>query len=176
MLCLDLCSGMKTATKAMADRGWRVVTVDIDPAFSPEFVADVREWSWTGPRPDLIWASPPCDEFSREAMPWSRTGKTPDLSIYQACLRIIRECCPRFWVIENTRGAQKYFGRYKAVRYPYYFWGHFPALGHVDISKRKPKEKWTSANKAGRATIPYEISLAFCLAVERAIEMELVYA
>lgn len=105
MLMLDLCCGLKGASAAMRNRHWTIVTVDIDPLFTPDVVADVRSWSWTGQSPDLIWASPPCDEFSREFMPWSQTGKTPDLSVIEGCKRIIRESNPRYWIIENTRGA-----------------------------------------------------------------------
>lgn len=53
LLMLDLCCGLKGASAAMRDRGWEVVR---------------------GRRPDLVWASPPCTEFSRESMPWTKTG------------------------------------------------------------------------------------------------------
>jgi site-specific DNA-cytosine methylase len=70
MLMLDLFAGRKGASRAMVARGWTVVTVDIDPSYEPDIVGDLRRWSWNGPRPDLLWASPPCDEFSRWFMPW----------------------------------------------------------------------------------------------------------
>ena len=163
-LMLDLCSGLKTASAGMRSMGWEVVTVDIDPMFEPDFVADVRTWSWSGRRPDLVWASPPCDEFAREFMPWSRTGKVPDLSIVEGCKRIIQECNPTYWVIENVRGAVKYLGTPRVIYYPFYLWGFFPDLGVLKLDHRK-KESYTSSKKAERAKIPYGLSLAFSQAI-----------
>ena len=36
MLMLDLCSGLGGASKAMKERGWDVITVDVNPEFSPD--------------------------------------------------------------------------------------------------------------------------------------------
>lgn len=71
MLMLDLCCGLGGASKAMKERGWDVITVDIDPEFNPTIVADLRTFHYSGPRPDLVWASPPCTEFSKYSMPES---------------------------------------------------------------------------------------------------------
>lgn len=108
-LMLDLCCGLKGASAAMRERGWEVVTIDNDPRFDPDVVADVRTFRWEGPRPDLVWSSPPCVEFSRESMPWCRRGIVPDMSIVDACVRISRESDARFWLLENVRGAIKWF-------------------------------------------------------------------
>lgn len=167
---LDLCCGLKGASAAMRVRGWRVVTVDIDPRFEPDIVADVRSWTWKGQRPDLLWASPPCDEFSREFMPWSRTGKVPNLSIIEGCRRIISECNPRYWIIENTRGAVPYLGKPAKVLYPYYLWGFFPELPHVAVVT-VAKELLSSTAKAERARIPYELSALIARVVEQAIPL-----
>ena len=169
LLMLDLCSGLGGASAAMSNRGWSVIRVDIDPCFAPDVVANVREWSYEGSPPDLIWASPPCTEFSRESMPWCRTGKTPDMSIVLACKRIIQECNPRFWIIENVRGAirwfQPHFGE-PAARYgPFYLWGHFPPLGDFCLDYRR-KESYNSKQQAERAFIPYQLSFAVAQAVE----------
>lgn len=132
MLILDLCAGLKGASQAMKERGWQVITLDIDPRFKCDITADVREWHYPAefPRPDLIWASPPCDEFARESMPWSKTGKTPDMSIVLACKRIIEEAQPKYYVVENVRGAINYFrphfGNYRYHVGAFYLWGFFP--------------------------------------------------
>jgi hypothetical protein len=158
-LMLDLCCGLGGASAAMRAAGWEVVTLDNDPRFEATITTDIRSWSWPGRTPDLVWASPPCTEFSRESMPWSRTGKTPDMSIVLACVRIIKECRPRLWVIENVRGAAKYFkpvlGKYRQTCGPFFLWGNFlPFVCRV----RPFKEKLSSTKRAERAKVPWKLS------------------
>jgi hypothetical protein len=167
---LDLCSGLGGASAAMRDRDWDVVAVDINNTFNPTYTADVREWSWEGPPPTLVWASPPCIEFSREAMPWTKTGIEPDLSIIEACIRIVNETNPQYFVLENVRGSIKWIrpilGRWRARYGPFFLWGYFPELDNFDFNY-KSKESYTSMRKAERAMIPYSISLALALAIEK---------
>lgn len=166
---LDLCSGLKGASAAMRERGWRVVTVDNEPALQPDIVADVRAWSWDGLTPDLVWASPPCIEFARESMPWSRTGRQPDMSIVDACFRIVRECKPRYWIIENVRGAIPFwlakYGVPRAIYGPFYLWGFFPSLGNFVLEYRR-KESYSSGDKR-RGGIPFQLSLAVSCTIEQ---------
>lgn len=170
MLMLDLCCGMKGASQAMKAAGWSVVTVDIDERFSPDVVADLVTWRYNGPRPDFIWASPPCTEFSRESMPWCRTGNFPDMSIVIACKRIIQETCPKYWIIENVRGAIKYFipvlGRPRASFGPFFLWGFFPFSGAHPLQYRK-KESYSSSDPAARAKVPEQLSRIVMTGISR---------
>lgn len=169
MLMLDLCCGLKGASQAFAARGWDVVTLDIDPRFNPDIVADLREWQWTGPRPDLIWLSDPCTEFSRESMPWCRTGNAPDLSIVLAGLRVIRNAQPRTWVRENVRGSipwvRPFLGDPRERHGPFFLWGNFPPLGRPHLAMRK-KESYSSTQRAERAKVPAALSEALAIALE----------
>lgn len=165
MLMLDLCCGLKGASQAMRDRGWQVVTLDIDPQFNPDIVADLREWSWHGDCPDLIWISPPCTEFARESMPWCKTGNQPDLSIVNAAQRLVQEI-GGLWVIENVRGAQPYLGPAQQIHGPFYLWTNLPPIGKPIRSFRK-KESYSGSAKAERAKIPYCLSLAIALTIEQ---------
>ena len=72
-LMIDLFSGLGGASYPFKKNGWEVVTVDINPEFSPDLCIDVREFLsvWDGRQPDFLWASPPCEEFSRSSMPWT---------------------------------------------------------------------------------------------------------
>lgn len=171
VLMLDICAGLGGASQAMRERGWTVWTVDNNPDFRPDIVADIRSWSWSGPRPDLVWCSPPCDDFAREWMPWSKTGKTPDMTLVEACRRVIAECNPRYWIIENVKGAQPYLGKAADIHGPFFLWGFFPDLGSVRLNHRK-KESYGSKQAAERARIPEALSLAVARAVERAQTME----
>ncbi len=174
LLMLDIGSGLGGASQAMRERGWRVVTVDIDPTFQPDIVADMRTWSWQGERPDLVWGSPPCTEFAKFAMPcWYDPASLPppDMTLVVACKRIIDECHPQFWIIENVRGAVSFFvpllGPPAEMHRPYFLWGHFPLLGNVRRKSwiRKTKDLPSTA-KAERAKIPTSLSLAVALAIE----------
>ena len=174
MLMLDLCCGLGGASKAMKERGWDVITVDIVPEFNPSIVADLRTFHYSGPRPDLVWASPPCTEFSKYSMPesWAcnRGGKKePDLSLMLAAKRVIDEVNPRWWVIENVRGAVEFFephlGRVRKRSGSRYLWGEFPPF---DCSPGYGKWRLPPSpdRAAKRSEIPRQLSLALCQAVE----------
>ncbi len=164
---IDLCCGLKGASAAMRERGWEVVTVDNDPRFEPTVIADVRTWQWTGRRPDLVWSSPPCTEFSRESMPWTRRGIVPDLAIVEACVRIAREANARYWLLENTRGALRWLksllGEPKYRMHPQFLWG-CPPVGFQPSWVKLPKKRHSSPEL--RAIVPWHISLALARAVE----------
>jgi hypothetical protein len=165
---LDLCAGLGFASRAMKQRGWDVITLDYDARFNCDITADVRDFHYTGLRPDLIWASPPCDEFAREFMPWCATGKTPSTDLVEACWRIIQEVRPRYWVIENVKGSVKYIsailGQPAYVCNPFYLWGNFHDISHVHVKSHK--EKLSSSRAAERAMIPLELSWAMASAIE----------
>lgn len=165
MLMLDLCAGLGGASQAMRERGWTVVTLDYDPRFGTDIVADLSTWRYEGPTPDLVWCSPPCTEFSRESMPWCRTGAMPDLTLLKAARRLVGEIQPRYWILENVRGAVPYLGRPREIHGPFFLWGHFPRLGRPRLAMR-PKESYSSRQQAERAMIPRALSEAVALAVE----------
>jgi hypothetical protein len=173
---LDLCAGLGGASAAFRQAGWQVITLDYDGRFNTDIVADVRTWSWHGRRPDLIWASPPCDEFSREFMPWSKTGNTPALDIVAGCKRVIDEAQPKAWVIENVIGAVSHFrpllGNYRAHYGPFYLWGDFPDIGRPSVVMRK-KESMSSKAHEERAMIPAGLSLAMLRAITTQPKLEM---
>lgn len=167
MQMLDLFAGLGGASQAMRERGWDVVTVDNDPRFGCTHTADLSTWSYDGPAIDLVWASPPCTEFSRESMPWCRTGKAPGLELVHAARRIIAEVAPTWWVIENVRGATKYLnpimGEPKQSHGPFFLWGQFPAFRCRVLPF---KEKLSSKQRAERAKVPAGLSRALAIACE----------
>jgi hypothetical protein len=173
MLMIDGCAGKKGASQAMRDRGWTVVTVDNNPVFEPDILVDIRQWTYKGPRPDLMWFSPPCTEFSRTFLPWIKSTVKPDMSIMLACKRIIDEVQPRYWVIENVKGAVRWFepilGRPSYICNPYYLWGSFPSIDHIRVFSHK--EKITRNRPAERAVIPYRLSRGLAAAIEQTISL-----
>jgi hypothetical protein len=170
---LDLCSGLGGASQPALDRGWRVIRVDIDPRFKPDIVADVRALPLKPFHVDVLWASPPCDAFSRWSFPesWAcnKNGKQiPDTSLVKA----IRDCeiVADWWIIENVRASKPFLtpllGPIFAEIDGHVFWGRAPGL-LPQVRGHKWKLPPTPDRSALRAKIPYEIGSAICAAVER---------
>ncbi len=155
-LLIDICSGRWGLSKAFAVRGWRCIGIDLTPPpeipDGCEFVqADLREllfhegvvwlkrgfedWTW---RPDFLWASTPCENFSVHAMkhfhpdpPYPTLG----IELFNH-VRAGFEATKLPWVMENVRAAQQFVGN--AVHHcgPFYLWGPgVPPLLHRGITK-----------------------------------------
>jgi hypothetical protein len=186
---VDLFSGLGGASKAMRDRGWHVVTIDINPRFTPDIVADCRTIVLRDLEVDLLWASPPCNEFTRASLPWHRSDVSPDLSCVQAVARWCEALHPRWWVLENVRGAMPYLGSPRQRFGSFYLWGEFPLVlcqplfkgtrstGSYSKQERSGgRRRFPTPNSdtgrfhrspALRAKIPFVLSMAVADAIER---------
>lgn len=161
---LDLFSGLGGASAAMKDRRWNVVSVEIEERFKPTIVADVAHLPLLPFAVDLLWASPPCTEYSRESMPWCRTGTTPSHALYQAAQVAIQEIGPRYWVIENVRGAVPYWGQPAYHFGAVHLWTNLPLCNQAIVGAYK--ERLSSSQSARRSLIPYQVSEAIAASVE----------
>lgn len=183
-LMMDLFSGLGGASEAFHQRGeWQVyryennpLLMDVPRTFDRNVANPVhclpdgdfiRDW-------DLIWASPPCREFSNAfgapgpVAKRNREEFQPDMSLLRAALRIIQVTQPRYWVIENVVGAIRHFspllGEPRQIIGPFVLWGNFPYMVDLrDFEHTKANEDvWSDdplrANKKGK--IPLEISEA----------------
>lgn len=153
---LDLCSGSGAASRAAQVRGWRVLRVDNAPGTACDVRADIATWEPTESF-DLVWASPPCNEFS-SANP--RRAPSVGMELVHATLRIIAKVQPRWWVLENVHGATRAIGEVlgpPVARYgSFYLWGNFPPFV---ASVPRNKSKLSGRRRAERrAAIPWEIS------------------
>jgi site-specific DNA-cytosine methylase len=171
MKVLDLFSGLGGFSQAFKDRGHEVTRVDIAPEFAPDICADVMTLETEGSY-DVVLASPPCTEFSKDSMPWCHDA-APDVALLKRTIEIIEEIAPEFWVIENVRGAVRWFAPVlgKPVRHigSRYLWGEFPMF---DARPGYGKWRlWPSPNRTAlRSKIPYSLSLNLCVACERALK------
>lgn len=178
----DLCCGLGGASAAMRDRGWNVTTYDCLADCHPNVLCDVRNLLSIPRGAHFVWASPPCQQFSLHNLPWKRAVAArvePDLSITAACCRLIQQSQPRFWIVENVFAARKWLtpmlGPVATTIDGHVLWGRLPGL----IPQCKRQGTKTKENVGPRklrhqirSVIPYEISLAIALAVERRLADE----
>ena len=122
---LDLFSGLGGFSQAFAEADkWDVVTVEIDPEFSPDVCADI--WDLTpsdlaeiiGPWDTLVvLASPPCTQFTLAGNhdSWDHQRQAPRspeardaIGLVYHTLGLIRGLDPRYWFLENPRGRLRW--------------------------------------------------------------------
>ena len=113
---LELFCGTKSISKAFEKAGHETFTVDNESRHNPDLCIDIldfeidqlpKEWR----KPDVIWASPPCQTFSMASYYVYRdsNGKIKDyrgyigLAIAKKTVELIEKSKPRFWFIENPR-------------------------------------------------------------------------
>lgn len=167
---LDLFSGLGGASSAFKKAGWTVFTVDINPSFGCDFVVDILTWHFPlSIYVDLVWASPPCTEFSRYIQRGIyKDEPLPSMDLYNASLRIISELQPKYYVIENVRGAVPFFGPGFRSYGSFYLWGNFPDLAVNSSRFGFTKSHVTAGHKrraAERGKIPEKLSQALLDAV-----------
>jgi len=200
---LDLFCGLGGFSAAFEDSDrWAVTTVDIEERFDPDIEADVFDL-----RPsdfetefDVVLASPPCTQFSPVA--WSHgkrvetdgTPVTPDaedaVGLVFHTLGLIRGLGPRYWFIENPRGALRYVignpaGTIDQCAYDHYtkkptdLWGDHPPLSY----RRCPHDTHTRedgvtdfelgpSDPTERAKVPYDLSESIRDACEAGLDGE----
>ena len=173
MTVLDLYCGLGGFGQAFRDRGHKVYGLDIVPP--ADVIADARALPFRdGLAPDALLAAPPCTDFARESMPWCRTGKAPDMALVRAAFDAVERLKPRFWVIENVRGARPYMPMPVMRVGSRYLWGYFPIplMGSHGRCFGKEHIGPNVTNRARlRSLIPYDLSLALCKAMEAAINV-----
>lgn len=98
---LDLCGGSGSWSKPYADAGYDVRLVTLPDG-------DVRTYK---PPANVygILAAPPCTEFSIAKSHKIQRDLDAGMEIVNACTRIIRECNPKFYAIENPSGMLAQF-------------------------------------------------------------------
>ena len=154
-LCLDLFCGRGGWAKGFLDAGYRVVGVDIldmRKYYPGEFIqADIVGWHWTGERPRVIVASPPCTEFSqlapvREKVHGIKADPEKGLKLVAEAMRIIGELRPDHWALENVKGAKRYILRRPTAEIDaWVLWGTFPGF-----LREKSNKIWKTGFRPGK--------------------------
>ena len=132
---LELFSGTQSVSRVARRLGRETVSLDIDPANSPDLccsVLDFDETAWPRDSFDMCWASPPCESYSSAN---NRFATDPDHEVAMAkadeLVRKTARILQHFscaWVVENPLGsrlwrrpvAQELGGRAHKVAYCQY--------------------------------------------------------
>jgi len=101
MKVLELMSGTGSIGKAFRALGAEVTSLDCDPKAGADICCDIMDWQ---PPPegtyDVIWASPPCTEFTIALTRRPRQIEE-GLRIVRRVMDIIELLKPKAWFIEN---------------------------------------------------------------------------
>lgn len=180
---IDLCSGLGGASEAMyQSKDWEVLRIDSDPLGILKEVGipcteerRIEDIDWKLPRElDLLWASPPCREFSLGYLsPKSKAIRNdekyePDMSILENVIRLRDSWEPKFWCIENVIGSiahfKPYLGEPTQIIGPFVLWHNLP---HIAVSRnfshsKTENDTWSDdpLRPNIRAKIPLELSRA----------------
>lgn len=177
-LVFDLFCGLGGWSEAFIAEGYRAIGFDIEEhdygtgGYPGELVLrDIR--SITGAElvkqygvPNVIVASPPCQEFSYMAMPWSKakekmrkiladpSEQTRLTDLFNQCFRIQREVSAAAghyvpMVVENVRGAQRWVGKARWNFGSFYLWGDVPALMPIPRPRLKGRNNFHVHEKTG---------------------------
>lgn len=117
MKILELFAGTGSFSRVAEKMGHDIFTSDWDESFITHYTVDIMEFDITKLpwKPDLVWASPPCETFSVASIGhhWTGGNKAYEPKTQRAAfgkmyvektLAIIEELDPQWWVIENPRG------------------------------------------------------------------------
>jgi hypothetical protein len=152
---------------------------NFSPNYPGKFIkADLLQYTPAG-NFDIIMASPPCEDFSKSTFPktWASVVKyPPNLTraqlLFNRAREIISQKKPKFWIIENVRGAQKYVGKADFHTGSRYFWSNLRFSVNNPIRDEIYGKTYLSPSPdrpQRRALIPQSIAEAFKNAVEKAI-------
>ena len=197
---LDLYSGFGGASEAMVrDDTWSVLRIENNPLLGGvpyTVIDDVRNLQPQNyghrfragrnkPKIDLIWASPPCREFSSGYFSpksiWSREhgieSYQPNMELLEAALRIIEIVKPKYWVIENVVGSIRYFEEYlgepRQIIGPYVLWGNFPILDcNPEMIEAKSSKDVHSSNPL-RSNYKAKVDIHISRTLKKTIESQM---
>jgi len=163
MKILELYSGTETFSKIAKELGHEVFTVDNNKKCNPNLCIDILRLNIKDIpfKPDMIWASPPCIDYSHA----KRTGVSfiehSNMMVIKA-ISLILILQPKYWVIENPQtGTLKfqYFMKdlpFTDVSYCMYgktfrkqtrLWNNFSFIGKVCDHKGKHQDSCGNGRK-----------------------------
>ena len=154
MKALDLFAGIGGASLGLERAGFEVTAVEFDAAAAEMHrhvcsgevieadVAAIQLWSMR--RPDLLWASPPCQPFSQAGL--RRGMDDPRAHLLFQVPRYVKALVPRFVICEQVKAALPWWEAFAA---------EFEQLGYAT---------WTGKLRSDQFGVPQTRERAFLLA------------
>jgi len=104
MKILELFSGTQSFSKVAEERGHECFTVDINKKSNPNLIKDIMDLELKDIPfiPDIVWASPPCTEYSHAKRRGVRDIEGANKIVLKT-LKLIKELNPKIWIIENPQ-------------------------------------------------------------------------
>lgn len=184
---IDMFSGLGGASEAFHLAGWNVLRIDNNillkdiPKTEISDITKIVLPSVLRSAVTVVWASPPCTEFSLAcnaprsiAMREGNDEWEPDMTLAKIAKEWIDHIKPRYWIVENVHGSQKYFeplfGKPRQIIGSFVLYGNFPLIdiGPNFNHSKMEGDTWSTdplrANK--RAMVPMQISQGLLDAIQ----------
>lgn len=188
---LSVFCGIGGDSDGFALEGFAVLGIDIEDmpskGYKYDFIqADIRElWGYNFQGFDVHWGSPPCRNFTILNDTRWKEKKDPrkGLELVNAFLDFISKASPKFWIMENVFGLEKFMPnpRISKARLGFkkhVFYGNFPNFLLPESTKFKVREScgWDKLAHWKRSKIPLACSRAFAKACREALEVSSITA
>ena len=101
---LELFAGTKSFSKELDKDKYEVPSLDILKKFNPDVCIDIMQLDYKNLnfKPDIIWSSPPCTEYSHAKRRGVRDIEGAN-KIVKRTLEIINYFKPKYWFLENPQ-------------------------------------------------------------------------
>lgn len=154
MKTLELFSGSKSFSNAVAKLGHEIYTSDYVSEYNPDYCVDIMDFDIEKLpyKPEVIWASPPCTAFSVASIGkhWNvdNTPKTEEaeygLMIVRKTIEIINSLNPKLWYIENPRGKLRKLIDPELAVLTKFVRRHTVTYCRYGDTRMKPTDIWTN--------------------------------
>jgi hypothetical protein len=185
---VDCFCGMGGVSDGFALEGFDVLGIDIEDApnklgYKHKFIqADITTLNGKDFQGyDVIWGSSPCRNFTILNDTCWKEKKDPKkgLILVNAFINFVKEAQPKYWILENVFGLEKFLPNPKISKAKvgfkkHVFYGNFPPFLLPESSKFKVREScgWDKLAHWKRSKIPLACSQAFAVACREALEAE----